>query len=116
MATPFSVPPSKGLYFMFILRFIAISLPQLLLLLPLGASMDLLGGWNHTDAGFNTLLLLFLMTPVVTLNLLIFEIIKYRKSRRLLPERPVRFWPGVAIFLCTETLVINLALLSQLRM
>jgi hypothetical protein len=100
---------------MLILRIIALTLPQLLILLPLGASMDLLGDWSHSDAGFNTLMLLFLMTPVVTLNLLIFEIFGYRKARRLLPERPSRFWIGVAIFLCAETLAINIALISQMR-
>lgn len=101
---------------MLILRIIAITLPQLLLLLPLGASMGLLGDWSHSDAGFNTLMLLFLMTPVVTLNLLIFEIIGYRKARRLLPEKPSRFWVAMAIFLCAETLAINIALISQMRM
>ena len=101
---------------MFILRLIAITLPQLLLLLPLAASLDLLGGWNNTDAGFSALLVLFLMTPIVTLNLLIFEIVRYLKAKKILPERPPRVWIGVAIFLCAETLAINLAILSQLRM
>lgn len=101
---------------MHILRFIAICLPQLLILLPLAAYFDLLGGWNNTDAGFNTMLVLLLMTPVVTLNLLIFEFLRYRKSRRLFPELPARFWPMLALFLCVETLAINLALISQMRM
>lgn len=98
------------------LRFVAILLPQLLILLPLAAYMNLLGGWGHTDAGFNTMMLLFLITPVVTLNLLIFEFLRYRKSRRLTPEHSTRFWPMLALFLCAETLAINLGLISQMRM
>lgn len=99
-----------------ILRIIAVALPQLLLLLPLAASLDLLGGWSQTDSGFNTLLMLFLMAPMVTMALLVSEIIGYRKARRLLPEQASKFWLMVALFICAETLAINVTLLTQVSM
>lgn len=99
-----------------ILRIIAVALPQLLLLLPLAASMNLLGGWSQSDSGFNTLLLLFLMAPVVTMALLVSEIIRYRKARQLMPEKTSKFWLGIAVFVCAETLAINMTLLTQVRM
>ena len=99
-----------------ILRFAAICLPQFLLLLPLGASLNLLGDWNHSDAGFNTLLLLFLITPVVTLTLLVTESVRARKAKRRGLDPISLFWVRVAMLLCAETLAINLALLSQVKL
>ena len=99
-----------------LLRFFALCLPQLLILLPLAASLDLLGGWNHTDAGFNTMLLLFLVVPMVTLALLIAEVITYRRSHQQKPKQSSLFRVRLAIFLCAETLAINLAILTQVRL
>lgn len=100
---------------MTIFRFISSFLPQLLLLLLLGGYLDLLGGWNHTHSGFISLLILFLVSPIFTQALLIIEIIRFRKLRRQSKESSL-LWLVVALFLCLETLSINLLILSQVRM
>ena len=58
-----------------IFRCIAILLPQLIILLNAGARFDLLLGFNRTDAGFSTLLLLLILAPSITLVWFIIEII-----------------------------------------
>ena len=98
-----------------VLRFLAITLPQILVLLLIGGSLDLLGGWNHTDSAFSTLIILFLVNPIVTLLLLIVEIIKYRRSKRQ-GDTMSFFMPGFAIFLFIEALLTNVVILSQVRM
>ena len=98
-----------------VFRILAIALPQILVLLLIGGALDLLGGWNHTDSAFNTLIVLFLINPIVTLILLIVEIIKYRKSKHL-GESSSFFMPVLAIFLFVEALLINIVILSQVRM
>lgn len=57
-----------------LLRGAAVALPQVLAFLVVGACYDLLGGWNHGDQAFGTLIVLFLLGPVVTLALLTTEI------------------------------------------
>ncbi len=101
---------------MLVFRIIAITLPQILVLMLLGAWLDLLGGWNHTDSAFSTLILLFIFSPIVTLILLIVETIKYRKLANRERETKSFLMPGLAIFLFVEALVINVFILSQLRM
>lgn len=101
---------------MIFFRLYVITLPQTLLLLLLAAQFDLLGGWNHSEAGFHALVLLFLTTPLFTLTLLILELVRYRKQYRQQPDQATFLWPGVALFLCLETLTINLFVLSQFRM
>ena len=98
-----------------VLRILAISLPQILVLLLIGGALDLLGGWNHTDAAFNTLIILFLINPIVTLLSLAVEMIKYRKSKRQ-GETISFIMPGLAIFLFIEALLTNIVILSQVRM
>jgi len=65
-----------------LLRIIAIAMPQLLVLLMAGGYLDLLGGWNHTDAAGITLLFLALAAPVVALLWLVAEAIR-RSSEAL---------------------------------
>lgn len=101
---------------MLLIRIIAITLPQLLVLMLVGASLDLLGGWNHTDSGFSVLILLFLLNPVVTLIYLIIETMRYRKLGKHGDKSRSLLMPGVAIFLFVEVFATNLFLLSQVRM
>jgi len=97
-------------------RGFAILLPQLLIVLDIGARFDLLFGFNRTDAGFTILLFLFVLSPVVNLIWLIAEVI----VSLILPKRknmPVSFLkPGLALFFFLESLAIDVYLLSQAKM
>jgi len=99
-----------------VFRIIVALLPQVLLLLLVGAKLDLLGGWNHTDSAFGVLIILFLITPVATAVLLVVETIKYRK--RVTREKATGSFlmPGFTIFLFLEALSIDIFILSQVRM
>ena len=101
---------------MLLFRLIAITLPQILVLMLVGASLDLLGGWNHTDSGFGVLLLLFLLNPVVAVIFLLVESIRYRKLGKQGQEARSFFMPGLAILIFVEVFATNLFLLSQARM
>ena len=101
---------------MLFLRISAITLPQILLLMLIGASLDLLGGWNHTDSGFSVLILLFLLNPIVAVIYLIIETMRYRKPGKQSDETRSFIMPGVAILIFTEVFATNLFLLSQARM
>jgi len=81
-----------------------------------GGQLDLLGGWNHTDAAFGVLITLFLVTPVTTAVLLVVETIKYRKHATRGKETGSLSMPGLAIFLFLEALAIDMFILSQVRM
>ncbi len=101
---------------MLLLRIIAITLPQILILMLLGAALDLLGDWNHTDAGFGTLILLFLLNPVVAMVYLIAELLHYRKLGKQPAKQRTFFMPGLAIVIVVEVFATNLYLLSQVKM
>lgn len=98
------------------LRGIAVLLPQLLIILYLGGRYDLLAGFNRTDAGLMTLLLLFVLGPVITLLWLTAESISgWITARR--QGGPFRFrLPAVAFLFFLESLAIDLFILSQFRM
>ncbi len=98
------------------LRIIGIALPQVLALLLVGGWLDLFGGWNHTDAAFGTLFLLFLFSPLMALSLLVAELLAYRKLKRGGQTSPSFSMPGLAMFLVFESFAINLFILSQVRM
>ncbi len=55
-------------------------LPQSLIFLLVAASHDMLGGWNQTDDAMGTVLILFLLSPLVTLALLITEVVRCYKA------------------------------------
>lgn len=96
-------------------RCIAIALPQLLIVLLVAGSHDMLGGWNQTSDAMSTVLILFLLSPVVTLALMIIEITRCCKANK--GERARTFlFTGLAIVLFVEALAIDLYFLSQLRM
>jgi hypothetical protein len=99
-----------------IFRIVVASLPQVLILLFVGGIFDLLGGFNRTDAGFSTLIALFLVTPVATLVLLVVEIVRYILQARRKDASRSFSMPAVAIFLFLEALAVDLYILSQFRM
>jgi hypothetical protein len=101
---------------MLLLRIVAIALPQILILMLLGAALDLLGNWNHTDAGFGTLVLLFLLNPVVVMVYLIAELLHYRKLGKQADKQRSFFMSGLAIVIVVEVFATNLYLLSQVKM
>ena len=77
---------------------------------------DLLFGFNQTSAGFNTLVLLFVLVPLLNLAWVIIEIrlaikrFRYRKGVAFL------LMPTLAVLLLIESLAIDLYLLTQVRM
>jgi len=99
-----------------VLRVVAISPPQLLVLLDVGARFDLLLGFNRTDYGFSILVFLFVVAPLITLSWLVAEIIlSLRNARR--SKRPISFlMPGVALLFFAESVLVDIFLLSQARM
>jgi hypothetical protein len=92
-------------------------LPQLLILMLVGARFDLLGGLNRTDTGTNILLLLFLLTPVATAMLLVVEVWRRRSRNRdeRAPDRSGRM-VALAAALLVQSLVLDVFILTQLRM
>ena len=101
---------------MLIFRAIVASLPQILLLLLEGGTLDLLGGWNRTDSAFGVLIALFPVTPVATAILLVVETIRYRRHVKRERETRSFLMPGFAILLFLEALAIDLFILSLVRM
>ena len=96
-------------------RGIAIILPQVLIFLLLAGSHDMLGGWNQTDDAMGTVLILVLLSPAVTLTLLITEIVRCYKANKGERARILLFI-GLALVFFVEALAIDLYFLSQLRM
>jgi hypothetical protein len=90
-------------------------LPQLLVLLLVGGSLDLLGGWNQTDGAMGTLLVLFVSVPLLTLALLVIEFVRCCRSRFGEHHRAM-FNILLALGLFVESLAIDLYILSQVRM
>jgi uncharacterized Tic20 family protein len=96
-------------------RSVAFALPQILIVLLVAGSHDMLGGWNQTNDAMGTVLILFLLSPVVTLALLVTEVVRCCKANQ--GERARTFlFIGLAIVLFVEALAIDLYFLSQLRM
>ena len=97
-------------------RIVVAALPQLLLLLLVGARLDLLGGFNRTDAGFGVVVALFLVTPVATTALVVVEAIRRRRQLRQEGGTRSSRTLAFAIFLLLEALAVNLFILTQVRM
>jgi hypothetical protein len=96
-----------------VLRGFAISLPQLLILLDLGARADLLFGFNNTDTGLTVLLTLLLLAPAVNLVWLTVEVIisvRRRKGARSF------LMPLLALLFLLEALLIDIYMLSHAGM
>jgi hypothetical protein len=90
-------------------------LPQVLIFLLVAATHDILGGWNQTDDAMGTVLILFMLSPVVTLALLVTEIVRCYKAKQGARCKSFLFI-GLAMVLFVEALAIDLYFLSQLRM
>lgn len=97
-------------------RIIVALLPQVLILLLVGGRFELLGGWNHTDSGFGTLLALFLVTPIATAVLLVVEAIGYVLRVKRKEGTRSFLMPAIAILLFIEALAVDFYILSQLKM
>jgi hypothetical protein len=97
-------------------RFLVITATQVpLLYLELGRH-DMLGGFNQTDAGFGLMVGLFIAVPLFNLGWLIFETWRsFRLSRQKKLSRNL-VWPFIALTLLIEALVVDLYLLSLVRM
>jgi hypothetical protein len=98
------------------LRIVVALLPQVIILLLIGGSHDWLFGFNRTDAGFSTLIALFLVTPVATAALLVVEVVRYLlQVRRKAPDRSFGT-PALAIVLFIEALAVDVYLVFGVRM
>jgi hypothetical protein len=96
-------------------RTVAFALPQILIVLLIGGSNDMLGGWNQTDDAMLTVVALVLLSPVTALALLVTEIVKGYKANQ--GERGMAFlFIGLGVLLLVEALAIDLYFLSLLRM
>jgi len=99
-----------------LLRITGVALPQLLAMLVAGACFDLLGGWNHSDSAFGSLIVLFLLAPLSTLVLLIAEcaiyIRSYGRGQRRRNARAII----LATVLLIEALALDLLVISQASM
>jgi hypothetical protein len=97
-------------------RIAVAALPQLLLLLLVGARLDLLGGFNPTDAGSGIVVALFFLAPLAAAALLVVEVMRRRihvdQDGRTRSSRRV----AVALVLLLEALAVNLLTLTQVRM
>ena len=100
---------------MLFFRVVAMVLPQALIILLVAGSNDMLGGWNQTDDAMGTVLSLFLLSPLVTLALLIAEVVRCYKAIKGERARKLLF-TGLALFLFVEALAIDYYFLTQLRM
>lgn len=97
-------------------RIVVAALPQLLLVLLAGAWLDLLGGFNRTDAGFGVVVALFFVTPVAATALLVVDFVLRRRQLRHDPRTPASRMVSFAVFLLLEALALNLFILTQVRM
>jgi hypothetical protein len=97
-------------------RIIVALLPQVLILLLVGGRFEWFGEWNHRDAGFGTLIALFLVTPLATAVLLVVEAIRYVLRVKRKEETRSFLMPAVAMLLFLEALAVDLYILSQLKM
>jgi len=98
------------------LRIVVALLPQVLLLLLLAGKYELLGGWNHTDSAFGTLIALFVVTPLATAVLVVIEAIKYLVRVKPKDETRSFMMAAVAILLFLEALAVDVYFVSQVRM
>jgi hypothetical protein len=99
-----------------ILRGIAIFLTQLTIVFYKAGSLDLLFGFNQTNAGLAALLLLLVLVPLFNLSWLIIEIKLFFKQFKLQKKLSAILMPFFALLLLVESIAIDLYILSQARM
>ncbi|MET0084658.1 MAG: hypothetical protein ABW079_16735 [Sedimenticola sp.] len=89
---------------------------QLPIILFVAGSKDLLFGFNQTDAGFTTLVLLFLFVPIMNLFWIALEIRLLVVRTRAQGELASFQMLGFAFLFFVEAIAIDLYLLTQVRM
>jgi len=72
----------SGSVFVLLLRVAGLFIPQVLLVLLVGGRYDLLLGLNRTDAGFNLLLLFFILAPASSALFLLAEAVSCHRKRK----------------------------------
>ncbi|MET0101658.1 MAG: hypothetical protein ABW078_08010 [Sedimenticola sp.] len=98
------------------MRIAAVVMTQLPIILFIAGSRDLLFGFNQTDAGFTTLVLLFLLVPVMNLVWITLEVRVMVARTRAQGELASFQMLGFAFLFFVEAIAIDLYLLSQVRM
>ena len=86
------------------------------MILIIGAKFDLIFGFNRMDGGFIFLLSLFILVPLFNLAWLIAEITLSVKLFRQRDSAVSILMPIMAVFFFTESIAIDLYILSQVRM
>ncbi|MET0105230.1 MAG: hypothetical protein ABW072_08805 [Sedimenticola sp.] len=89
---------------------------QLPIVLFVAGSKDLLFGFNQTDAGFTTLVLLFLFVPIMNLFWIALEVRLLVVRTRAQGELASFQMLGFAFLFFVEAIAIDLYLLTQVRM
>lgn len=85
------------------------------MLFYVGGEFDLLFGFNRTNAGFTTLVLLFFLVPVLNLSWLIAEItLSVNRSKQQGKVKSI-LMPSIAVIFLMESIAIDLYLLLQVR-
>lgn len=101
---------------MWILRAIPFALPQLLLLLFMLGKFDLLGGFNRTDAGMNTVMALFVLAPVAAALWFLSESVAAVVEALRKKQRVAFLVPAIALGTRLEALGVGAYLLSQAKL
>ena len=99
-----------------IYRSIAILLPQLIIFLHVGAKFDLLFGFNRTSTGLDTLLLLLVLAPAITLIWFIIEIVLSIRLTKRRNTATLFLMPGLALLFFLESLGIDIFIVLQFKM
>jgi len=101
-----------------ILRIIGVVLPQLLILQFLGSMYDFIGGWNRAPGAsfINILIMLFILSPVVTIAWLIAEPVRYFRQGKSQKGLQCLLMTVLALLLFIESLTIDWFILTQIRM
>jgi hypothetical protein len=86
------------------------------MILIIGAKFDLIFGFNRMDGGFTFLLSLFILVPLFNLAWVITEITLSVKLFRQRDSAVSILMPLMAVFFFTESIAIDLYLISQARM
>ncbi|MES9965708.1 MAG: hypothetical protein ABW074_00375 [Sedimenticola sp.] len=89
---------------------------QLPIILFVAGNKDLLFGFNQTDAGFTTLVLLFLLVPIMNLFWIALEVRLLVARTRAQGELASFQMLGFAFLFFVEAIAIDLYLLTQVRM
>ena len=91
-------------------------LPQLIVLLDVGAKFDLLFNFNRTSTGLDTLLLLLVLAPAITLIWFIIELIISIRLTKLTNTAVPFLMPGLAMFFFLESLGIDIYMVLHFKM